>query len=56
MCTYLAWFVVESRGVFTKSLFIKIFLSKINKKLLDLATSRKYFNYDKKENIGISIC
>lgn len=48
MYTYLVQFIVESRGVSVESQLIKIFLSKINKRLLDLATLRIIFNYNGK--------
>ena len=37
MYTRLAKFARESRGVFTESQLVKVFLSKIDKRLLDLA-------------------
>ena len=44
MYTRLARFAVESRGVFAESQLVKIFLSKIDKRLLDLATPRIIIN------------
>lgn len=38
MYSCLTWFVVESKNVFAESQFAKIFLSKIDKRILDLAT------------------
>ena len=45
MYTQLARFVVESGGVFAESQLVKIFFSKIDKRLLDLATPRIILNY-----------
>ena len=45
MYTRLARFAVELRGVFAESQLGKIFLSKIEKRLLDLATPRIILNY-----------
>jgi len=46
MYTRLAPFVVESGNVFVESQLVKIFLSKIDKRLLDLATPRIIINYE----------
>jgi len=43
--TKLAWFAIESGGIFVESQLVKIFLSKIEKRLLDLATPRITINY-----------
>nr|PNR34065.1 hypothetical protein PHYPA_023881 [Physcomitrium patens] len=48
MYIHLALLVVESRGVFVESQLVKIFLSKIDKRLLDLAIPRITFNYGSK--------
>ena len=40
MCTRLAWFAVEFDGVFMESQLVKVLLSKIDKRLLDLAIQR----------------
>lgn len=45
MYTRLARFAVEYAGVFAASQFVKIFLSKIDKRLLDLATPRIILSY-----------
>jgi len=45
MYTRLAQFVVELEGIFGESQLVKIFLSKIDKRLLDLATPRIIINY-----------
>ena len=45
MYTQLARFAVESGGVFAESRIVKISLSKIDKRLLDLATPRIIINY-----------
>jgi len=43
--TKLAWFVVESGGVFVESQLVKIFLSKIDKRLLNFVTPKIIINY-----------
>ena len=45
MYTRLARFAVESGGVFAESQLVRIFLSKIDKRLLDLATPRIILHY-----------
>jgi len=45
MYTRLARFAVESGGVFAESQLVKIFLSKVDKRLLDLAMPRIILNY-----------
>ena len=46
MSTRFARFVVECGGVFIKSELVKIFLSKIDKRLPDFATPRIIINYE----------
>ncbi len=45
-------FTVESRDVSTESQLVKIFLPKIDKWLLDLATPWIIFNYDGKDTLA----
>ena len=45
MYTRLARFVIGSGGVFTESQLVKIFLSKIDKRLLELASPRIILDY-----------
>lgn len=52
MYTYLIWLVVESRGIFAKSQLIKIFLSKINRRLLDIDIEKNILNYDCKTTLA----
>ncbi|KAH8974108.1 hypothetical protein BDL97_01G084300 [Sphagnum fallax] len=52
MYTRLTRFAVESGGVFAESQLVKIFLSKIDKRLLELATPRIIFNYDGKATLA----
>lgn len=51
MYTRLTRFAVESGGVFAESQLVKIFLSKIDKRLLELATPRIILNYDGKATL-----
>jgi hypothetical protein len=46
MYTRLARFAVESRGVFAESQLVKILLSKIDKRLLGLASPRIILDYE----------
>lgn len=46
MYTRLAQFVVKFGGVFAKSQLVKIFLFKIEKRLLDLAIPRIILDYE----------
>ena len=52
MYTRLARFAVESGDVFAESQLVKIFLSKIDKRLLDLATPRIILNYAGKASLA----
>lgn len=52
MYTHIARFAVESGDVFPESQLVKIFLSKIDKRLLDLATPRIILNYDGKATLA----
>lgn len=51
MYSHLAWFAIELWSVFAGSQLFKIFLYKIDKKFLDLATPRIIFNYDNKATL-----
>lgn len=51
MYTCLVWFIEELRGIFTKSQLNEIFLSKIDKKFLNLSILRIIFNYDSKATL-----
>jgi hypothetical protein len=46
MYTRLARFAVESGGVFAESLLVKFFLSKIDKRLLELASPQIILDYE----------
>jgi hypothetical protein len=46
MYTRLARFVVKSGGVFAESQLVKFFLSKIDKRLLELASPRIILDYE----------
>jgi hypothetical protein len=52
MYTRLTQFAMESGGVFAESQLVKIFLSKIDKRLLELATPRIILNYDGKATLA----
>lgn len=52
MYIYLAQFIIELRGVFLKNQLVKIFLSKVDKKILDLVTLRIILNYDRKVTLA----
>ena len=52
MYTRLARFAVESGGVFAESQLVKIFLSKMDKRLLDLASPRIILDYDGKATLA----
>lgn len=48
MYTCLIWFEIELSSVFVENHIVKIFLCKIDKRLLDLDTSRIILNYNNK--------
>jgi len=52
MCTRLVQSAIVSKGIFVESKLVKIFLSKIYKRLLDLTTLRIIINYKGQETLA----